>query len=197
MQKSFSKNWLLWLMSLIIMTTLLSCGQVEKSAVQVDGKDVRIEFNNQLHSRVIAKFDNQKNILGGFSPSEFVTVSGKDVTNFLFENQKQTDIKNETGNIKQFVIAGKSDSLRKEIVINIYDNFPTMVFFQVKYTNIGNAEVFINKWTNHHYSIQAKATIENEPAFWSYQSASYEDRPDWVLPLKPGFHQQWRRYSSY
>ena len=26
-----------------------------------------------------------------------------------------------------------------------------------------------------------------EPAFWSYQSASYESRPDWVLPLEPGY----------
>ncbi len=28
------------------------------------------------------------------------------------------------------------------------------------------------------------------PAFWSYQSGSYEKRPNWIVPLKPGFHQQ-------
>ena len=28
-----------------------------------------------------------------------------------------------------------------------------------------------------------------EPAFWSYQSGSYRNRPDWVLPLKVGFKQ--------
>ena len=156
----------------------------------MDGKNIRIEFNNQLHSRVIAKFDNQTNVLGGFSPSEFITVSGKDVTNFLLQDQKITDIKNEAGNIKQLVITGRSDSLLKEIVINIYEDFPSMAFFQVNYTNIGNTELFIDKWTNNHYSIAAKSVAENEPAFWSYQSASYENRPDWVLPLKPGFHQQ-------
>ncbi|UCE06928.1 MAG: alpha-galactosidase, partial [bacterium] len=190
MKRKYLKNSLSWLMPFIIMIMIISCNQVKKFAVKVDGKNIRIEFNNQLHSRVIAKFDNQKSILGDFLPSEFVTVSGKDVTDFLFENQKVTDIKSEAANIKQSVITGKSDSLRKEIVIDIYDNFPTLIFFQVKYTNIGTADLFIDKWTNHHYSIRVKSTGENELAFWSYQSASYENRPDWVLPLKPGFHQQ-------
>ena len=30
----------------------------------------------------------------------------------------------------------------------------------------------------------------NEPAFWSYQSGSYEKRPDWVLPVPQGFRQE-------
>ena len=30
----------------------------------------------------------------------------------------------------------------------------------------------------------------DEPAFWSYQSGSYRNRPDWVLPLKVGFKQE-------
>ncbi|MGH8166020.1 MAG: glycoside hydrolase family 36 protein, partial [Woeseiaceae bacterium] len=33
------------------------------------------------------------------------------------------------------------------------------------------------------------AAAEGDPAFWSYQGASYEDRRDWVLPLEPGFSQ--------
>ena len=45
-------------------------------------------------------------------------------------------------------------------------------------------------WTNQHYSIAAPAGSAGQPAFWSYQSGSYEKRPDWVLPLKPGFKQE-------
>ena len=29
-----------------------------------------------------------------------------------------------------------------------------------------------------------------EPAFWSYQSGSYRNRPDWVMPLKVDFKQE-------
>ena len=32
-------------------------------------------------------------------------------------------------------------------------------------------------------------TPPGTPAFWSYQGGSYESRPDWVLPLTPGFAQ--------
>ena len=47
----------------------------------------------------------------------------------------------------------------------------------------------MNGWTNQRYSINA-STPAAQPAFWSFQSGSYEKRPDWVLPLKPGFRQE-------
>jgi alpha-galactosidase len=46
----------------------------------------------------------------------------------------------------------------------------------------------VNGWTNQHY--HQASTLAAEPSFWSYQSGSYEKRPDWVLPLKPGFKQE-------
>ena len=61
-----------------------------------------------------------------------------------------------------------------------------MAFFEVQYTNKAGVPTHVTKWTNHAYSIAAKEGA-GEPAFWSYQSGSYEKRPDWVLPLKAGF----------
>jgi alpha-galactosidase len=46
----------------------------------------------------------------------------------------------------------------------------------------------VSGWTNQHYLI-TKVEV-GQPAFWSYQSGSYEKRPDWVLPLKAGFKQK-------
>jgi alpha-galactosidase len=48
--------------------------------------------------------------------------------------------------------------------------------------------VEIQSWTNQGYTLEAPPDGE-EPVFWSYQSGSYENRPDWVLPLKPGLSQ--------
>jgi len=64
-----------------------------------------------------------------------------------------------------------------------------MAVFEVQYTNIGNSSLSIDGWTNQGYSISADPG-GGEPAFWSYQSGSYEKRPDWVLPLKAGFSQE-------
>ncbi len=167
-----------------------SCGTHQKAAVQIKGKNIQIDFNQKLHSRVIAKIDNKAIDIGDFTASEFVTVSGSDVTDFLLKEQKVEKIGNEIGTGQQYTIAGQDSSLNKEIVITFYDEFPTMAIFQVKYTNIGNSELSIDKWTNHHYSLTAKLYGADKPPFWSYQSGSYENRPDWVLPLKAGFHQQ-------
>ena len=60
----------------------------------------------------------------------------------------------------------------------------------VRYTNEGDAPVEARGWTSHRYVVRRRRAARREPAFWSYQSGSYEKRPDWVLPLTPGFAQQ-------
>ena len=58
----------------------------------------------------------------------------------------------------------------------------------MRYTNKSGVPTRVRGWTNHAYLIAAKEGA-GEPAFWSYQSGSYKNRPDWVLPLKVGFKQ--------
>jgi alpha-galactosidase len=60
---------------------------------------------------------------------------------------------------------------------------------QTTYSNVGTAPVAIEAWVQNRYAIAA-APGTPEPAFWSYQSGSYEKRPDWVLPLPAGFRQE-------
>jgi len=161
-----------------------------EAVVHVDGKHIRIDFDKTLHSRIIAKFGRENVIIGDFSPSEFVIVSGDEVTDFIFRNQGKEKFKDKIGTGARYIITGDSPSLSKEIIITFYDEFPYMAIFQVKYTNISDYELTVERWTNHHYSITAKPYGEDKPSFWSYQSGSYESRPDWVLPLKEGFTRQ-------
>src|SRR5947207_11062175 len=79
--------------------------------------------------------------------------------------------------------------MKKTVAVTVYDAFPRMAFFDVAYTNTGSSDLSVSGWTNQHYSISAPSSTA-QPAFWSYQSGSYESRPDWVLPLKPGFKQE-------
>ncbi len=87
-------------MSLIIIMILISNSQTDNSAVQIEGKNICIEFNGQLHSRVIAKFDDQENALGDFSASEFVTIAGKALKDFAFKTQKSVPVSDQIGSGK-------------------------------------------------------------------------------------------------
>ncbi len=152
---------------------------IAQVATSVKGKNIRIEFDRSMHSRVVALFDGREEVIGDFSPAETIQVAGVDSKDFAMEGSK-------TG--ADHRIRGTAGPLRKEIVISIDPAFPRVAFFAVSYTNIGSTDLQITGWTNQHYEISAAGSAQ--PAFWSYQSGSYEKRPDWVLPLKVGFKQE-------
>ena len=159
------------------------------AAAQVESKNIRVEFNSLMHSRIVAKFEGKETPLGGFGPSEFLTAGGSAVQDFTLVGQKQQNVRDERGSGRRLSLTGVAGALQKTVQVTVYNEIPRMVFFEVHYTNKGSGVIRVSGWTNHAYSIAAaEGTLE--PAFWSYQSGSYQNRPDWVLPLKVGFKQQ-------
>ncbi|MFN7996639.1 MAG: glycoside hydrolase family 36 protein [Bryobacteraceae bacterium] len=158
------------------------------AGAHVNGKNIRIEFDNGMRSRVVALFDGKEHVLGDFTPSEFIRVAGQDLTEFSLQNQHSGPVRDRMGAGTRTVLTGNSGSLKKTVTVTVYDAYPRMAVFDVAYTNTGKSDLQVNGWTNQHYSITA-APGSAQPAFWSYQSGSYEKRPDWVLPLKPAFAQ--------
>jgi len=170
---------------------LLSCASGPRPAARVAGGNIRIDFDKSLNSRVAAVFNNNVSYLSdNYLPSEFVTITGNTMNDFTFTGKSMEKVDDKIGSGKKFVINAKGTLLSKQVSVTVYDDFPTMAFFAVKYENTGNQELTINSWTNNQYAIQSTADSNAVPAFWSYQSGSYEERPDWVLPLKTGFSQQ-------
>jgi alpha-galactosidase len=156
-------------------------------SAQVAGKNIRIEFDSSMHSRVVALFAGKENVIGDVAPSEYVRTQGQDVKEFSLQEQKREAVRDRLGAGYRTVLTGVAPSLKKTVAVTVYDAFPRMAFFDVAYTNTGGADLAVTGWTNHHYSINAEAT---RLGFWSFQSGSYEKRPDWVLPLNPGFKQE-------
>ena len=97
-------------------------------------------------------------------------------------------VRDELGHGRRLSITGTSGGLQKTVVVTVYDEIPRMAFFHVHYLNHSNETLRVKGWTNNRYSITAAGT--DEPAFWSYQSGSYRNRPDWVMPLKVNFKQE-------
>jgi alpha-galactosidase len=157
--------------------------------VQIQSSILRIEFDHNLHSRVTALFSPSQTRLTSFSATETVTGTGRHWSDFALTSSRNEHVSDAFGGGERLSLTGKSADLQKSISVTIYDDFPSIAIFDVEYTNTGTTRLSIRSWTNHQYSLTA-IPAARAPAFWSYQSGSYEKRPDWVLPLRPGFHQE-------
>ncbi|HWB95339.1 MAG TPA: glycoside hydrolase family 36 protein [Bryobacteraceae bacterium] len=156
---------------------------------KVEGKNIRLEFDHRMYSRVIARFDGKETVIGPFSPSETVTANGATVSDFALQGVARRNVRDQIGDGEQTTLTGTAGTIEKTVIVNTYSHFPEMAFFRVRYTNRGKDNIRITGWSNNHYSITAGSDGAS-PAFWSYESGSYEKRPDWVMPLKTGFKQE-------
>jgi alpha-galactosidase len=154
----------------------------------IESQNIRVEFDAQMHSRVVARFDGKATPVGDFGASEFVTTAGAPLQDFPLAGQKTENVRDTRGRGRRLTITGKTGGLEKTVAVTLYDDFPRMAFFQVHYRNQSGAAMHLTGWTNNRYTVDSSGT--EQPAFWSYQSGSYKNRPDWIMPLKPGFQQQ-------
>ncbi|HUO28560.1 MAG TPA: glycoside hydrolase family 36 protein [Bryobacteraceae bacterium] len=173
----------------IAATAWAAAGAFAGEGARVEGKSIRIDFDGNMHSRVVAALAGHAHVIGDFTPSEVIVVSGREIDDFLLQAQKREAVRDRFGSGFRTLLTGVAPSLKKTVAVTVYDAFPAVAIFEVAYTNTGASDLLVNGWTNQHYSISAGGAATS-PAFWSYQSGSYEKRPDWVLPLKPGFRQE-------
>ncbi|MGC8795219.1 MAG: alpha-galactosidase, partial [Bryobacteraceae bacterium] len=170
---------------------LVVCCQLVRAqpAALVEGRNITVEFDRRMHSRVIARLDGRRTPLGDFSPSEFLRAGGRDIADLQLRSIRRRAVRDALGAGRQTILTGQAPGWGKIVTATTYDDFPRSVFFVVEYTNTGSEEVTVEAWTSHRYSI-SQGSPAGDPPFWSFQPASYSKRPDWVLPLRPGFRQE-------
>jgi alpha-galactosidase len=156
-------------------------------AAAADGSEIRVDFNDRLHSRVVSLIGGNELILGRFAPSEYLTIQGSRVEDFAFDSHETERIQDDVGPATRHSVTGVADALTKRVDVTLYDDFPTMAVFEVSYTNHAEAELTIDAWANNHYRLYSGQ--ERGDAFWSYQSESTSRRRDWVTPVNRGFEQ--------
>ncbi|MEX2302565.1 MAG: glycoside hydrolase family 36 protein [Bryobacterales bacterium] len=154
----------------------------------MDGRNISIEFDKSLHSRVAAKFDGEEAVLGELSPSEYIVVDGKEIKDFTLSGRTSEEVQDPLGAGRKVTMTGAAGAIEKTLAVTVYEDFPRMAFFDVSYRNTGSADLNVEGWTNQHYSITPSAG-DTDPALWSFQSGSYENRPTWIVPVKAGFEQ--------
>ena len=101
----------------------------------IESQNIRVEFDAQMHSRVVAKFDGKATPVGDFGPSEFVTTAASPIQDFALAGQKRENVRDARGHGRRLTITGKAGGLEKTVAVTVYDEFPRMAFFQVHYRN--------------------------------------------------------------
>jgi alpha-galactosidase len=187
------------LSSIVIFAVLFTVGKSAARADQtathslpsasIESSGLRIEFDKNMRSRVIARFSGNEVPIGAFSASETVRGSERSWYNFALASQKHERITDTYGAGEKLTLVGDSGVLRKNVSVIVYDEFPNLAVFDLSYTNIGKSPLRILEWSNNRYTIDAQRASSQAP-FWSFQSGSYERRPNWLVPLHAGFAQQ-------
>jgi len=157
--------------------------------LQIQSSVLRIEFDHNLRSQVVALFGPNPKPLTPFSASETVAGTSRTWSDFALTSARRERVSDAFGAGERLSLTGQTGDLRKNVSVTIYADFPSIAIFDVKYSNQGATPITIRGWTNNQYSLTSLSAAQG-PAFWSYQSGSYEKRPNWVLPLRPGFRQE-------
>jgi alpha-galactosidase len=153
----------------------------------VAGDGIRLEFDAQMRSRVVAPFASSTP-LGPFLDSETLLTSAGQAPAFALEDRSEEPMTDALGTGQRVTLVGRSGDLVKRVAITRYADRPRFLFVTVRYVNAGREPVTVLGYSSHRYALEPEG--KREPAFWSYQGASYEKRPDWVLPVPPGFVQR-------
>jgi alpha-galactosidase len=131
--------------------------------LQIQSSVLRIEFDRNLRSRVVALLGRSPQFLTPFSASETVTgvLAWRD---FPVNASRQERVSDAFGSGERLSLTGKSGDLRKDVSVTIYSDFPSIAISDVTYTNEGTARLAIRGWANHQYSMRAIPTPRG-PAF--------------------------------
>jgi alpha-galactosidase len=155
------------------------------SAAAVQGDGIRLEFDSGMRTRVVATMGREA-VLGPFTESETLLTQAGELKGFSLQSSETAVVTDALGQGRRTIVSGRAGTLVKEVEVTAIAGRPGWLFLRARYRNEGPAPVEVRGTTSHRYEFEPLAG-GHEPAFWSYQSASYESRPDWVLPVERGY----------
>lgn len=189
-QKQNVKNMKIYILLGLLMVINSACTTGNKSAIT--SGDLTLHINNQLHTKVVYE-GAEKPLMDKFYPSELITLNGEVLGDFELSDSKVESVNDNLGKGRKLIITGNSKNpnfeIQKKIIATVYDKFPNLITTRAEYINMGETEFKLGGWENNRYVINSLEEDTKE-GFWSFQSASYPSRQDWILPLGRDFEQK-------
>ena len=116
-----------------------------------------------------------------------ITVDGMQVP-FQSSRLAKAVVNDVFGNGNSLVLEGKAaNGLVRQLTLSTYDRFPSTLVVRVNYTKTSDKPLPVNGWSVCRLQVNSAG---DDPAFWSFQGQSTEERDDWLLPVGDGFFQQ-------
>ncbi|HLH03348.1 MAG TPA: glycoside hydrolase family 36 protein [Bryobacteraceae bacterium] len=176
------------IMLLLCAGTLPSKADVQAAAV-ARSANLEMRFDASGRTVLIAHFGTKSISIGRAEIPESVVVDGHRLESWRVEKSESTSYSDQRGAAQRLVLIERSGEIEKQETVDAFERYGRMLVINVRYLNRSGHAVHISSWRNAAYTISA-GDRKNGTAFWSLQSGSYEKRPDWVVPLKPGFAQE-------
>src|SRR4051812_43162713 len=106
--------------SLVLLLTLAVINlRAAPNGAKIEAKNIRIEFNSLLYSRVVARFDGKETALGDIGPSESITAGGSTLRDFAETARKIEAIRDERGRGQRLTLTGVSGGMQKTVVVTV------------------------------------------------------------------------------
>lgn len=178
--------------------TAVASGLAGNAAAAPRGKDVArigdavlaLEFDGQMHCRVLSRRTARPAAVTAFGPSEQLRVKGGHwIGQFALGAQAADRVDGPHGPGLRHRLTGVSaDGIEKTVAVTFYERHPGFAVLRTSYRNTGTRPLLVQAWTNSAHTLRPAA--HGKPEFWTFSGSSHEDRRDWVQPLKPGFDQR-------
>jgi len=160
---------------LLAMVIIWIAGCKNQSPIQYEKVDGIIYFENKAIKLTINKemkiktsYYNGNNIQSlvsdQSSPNDYVVIDGNEISNFQLEKSRLMDINNEFGTGKKLTLSGKIQvsirnrkiMIEKVLAIELYNNFPNAAVTSVRYTNLSDHPIKIDKAVSASYTVDRK-----------------------------------------
>lgn len=167
---------------------VLICNNKQTPLV-ISTKTFAIEYDENMKSRIVRLSKDGEQPICDYRSSQCLISPNDCDEDYKFDRLDVTDVDDGFGKGKRYTVIGLSKDIQKTVTLSVYDNFPSFIFTNTKYKNIGTCTRTFQGWKDCNYSVSAEEKAATAP-FFSFQGSSSEDRADWVLPLKNGFCQK-------
>lgn len=152
--------------------------------VRIGDGTLDIEFDGAMRARLWR---------GGTALTDFdaahalVLADGGAIEGFTLLGHRRKRVNAAHGAGVEHVLRGTATGQGVERVMRVtfLDRYPGLALVETSYRNTGTAPLPITGWRAAQHRLAA-----GEGGMWSFAGASYPDRRDWVLPVRPGFDQR-------
>ena len=158
---------------------------------------ILIEYDSNLYARVSRIGHTGSIHLTSWGPSEYLMrADGRHIARFALLHHGLEAVTGNQGPGTRLTLSGRAiEGIEKTVEIELFQRYPGFARCRVTYRNLSPGTLSLGAWTNADYLLLEsppggpRESTTGGPEFWTYSGGSYQDRRDWVQPVKTGFLQ--------